>query len=617
MIQNPVIKPHRETGVDLKIVNDFCITMSTINGSGSATANLTLLRTLFRMGIPVSGKNIFPSNIQGQPTWYTIRLNNDGYLARLEKDDIVVAMNPASFAREESFLVPGGVLFYDEDISQLITRKDIHVYPMPVKRIVKESEAPTGIRDFLANMVYVGVLAQILGIDIEKIHKAIDFQFKGKKSASDINFGIVKKAAEWAAENLVKIDRYYVQPMPELLDYIMADGNTAAALGAVYGGVQFTAWYPITPATSLTESLMEYLPIMRKDPDTGKETFVIVQAEDELAAIGMTAGAGWAGLRSMTSTSGPGFSLMQEYLSLAYFAEIPLVVWDVQRVGPSTGLPTRTAQSDITQAYFTGHGDTQFVLLFPGSVNECFEFGWRALDISERLQGPVLVLSDLDLGMNTWMTKKFEYPAKPMDRGKILWEDDLKKMLEERRGDWGRYLDIDGDGIPYRTVPGNKLPGSAYFGRGTGHDEFSQYTEDGEVWERVFARIATKYETIKNYLPEPVIQMESGARNGIIACGSTDMAVEEALHLFKVEGKAVDYLRLRAFPLTNDVVDFINQHEKIYVVEINRDGQLKQLLTINVPEAGGKFVQVSKMDGLPLTARWIKTEISKHEETQK
>jgi 2-oxoglutarate ferredoxin oxidoreductase subunit alpha len=614
MIQNPVTIAQREAVVNQKIVNDFCITMSTVNGSGSATANLTLLRTLFRMGIPVSGKNIFPSNIQGQPTWYTIRLNKDGYLARLEKDDIVVAMNPASFAREEAFVVPGGVLFYNEDFTTPISRNDIHVYPMPVKRIVKESDAPNGIRDFLANMVYVGVLAQMLGIDLEKINKAIEFQFKGKKSASDINFGIVEKAAEWASENLAKTDPYFVQPMPELHDHIMTDGNTAAALGAVYGGVQFTAWYPITPATSLTESLMEYLPIMRKDPDTGKETFVIVQAEDELAAIGMTAGAGWAGLRSMTSTSGPGFSLMQEYLSLAYFAEIPLVVWDVQRVGPSTGLPTRTAQSDITQAYFTGHGDTQFVLLFPGSVNECFEFGWRALDIAERLQGPVLVLSDLDLGMNTWMTRKFEYPSRPMDRGKILWEDDLKKLLEERKGDWGRYLDIDGDGIPYRTVPGNKHPGSAYFGRGTGHDEFGQYTEEGEVWERVFARIASKYQTIKDYLPEPIIQKESGAKVGVITCGSTDMAVAEALHLFKMEGKGIDYLRLRAFPLNDDVVEFINHHEKIYVVEINRDGQLKQLLTINVPEAGGKFVQVSKMDGLPLSARWIKAEISKHEE---
>jgi 2-oxoglutarate ferredoxin oxidoreductase subunit alpha len=567
------------------------------------------------MGIPVSGKNIFPSNIQGLPTWYTIRLNKDGFLARVEKDDIVVAMNPASFAREEASIVPGGVLFYDEDLKLPILRKDIHVYPMPVKKIVKESDAPAGIRDFLANMVYVGIVARMIGIDLDEVKNAIEYQFKGKKSATDINFEIVKRSAEWAAEKLIKTDPYYVKPLPELCDYIMTDGNVAAALGAIYGGLQFTAWYPITPATGVSESLLEYLPKLRTEEDSGKETFVIVQAEDELAAIGMTAGAGWAGLRSMTSTSGPGFSLMQEYLSLAYFAEIPLVVWDVQRVGPSTGLPTRTAQADITQAYFTGHGDTQFVLLFPGSVNECFEFGWKALDIAERLQGPVLVLSDLDLGMNTWMTRKFEYPATPIDRGKILWEDDLKKLLEERKGDWGRYLDIDGDGIPYRTVPGNRLRGSAYFARGTGHDEYSQYSEEPEVWERVFSRVAVKYETIKQYLPAPVIHEVPGASIGIIACGSTEMAVEEALHLFGIDGKAVDFLRLRAFPLVDQVIDFIDRHEKIYVVEINRDGQLKQLLTINAPHAGAKLIQVSHMDGLALTARWIKAEIAKHEES--
>lgn len=617
MIQNPVVNIHPPVSDEHQIVNDFCITVSTVNGSGSATANLTLLRSLFRMGIPVSGKNIFPSNIQGLPTWYTIRLNKDGFLARLEKDDIVVAMNPASFDREEAYVVPGGALFYDEDFKHPISRTDIHLYPMPVKKIVKESDAPSGIRDFLANMVYVGVVAQMIGIDLGEIYKAIEYHFKGKKSATETNYKIVKRAAEWAAENLTKTDPYYVRPMPPLSDYIMTDGNTAAALGAIYGGLQFTAWYPITPATGVSESLLEYLPKLRTEKESGKETFVIVQAEDELAAIGMTAGAGWAGLRSMTSTSGPGFSLMQEYLSLAYFAEIPLVVWDVQRVGPSTGMPTRTAQPDITQAYFTGHGDTEFVLLFPGSVNECFEFGWKALDIAERLQGPVLVLSDLDLGMNTWMTRKFDYPSTPMDRGKILWEEELKKILEERKGDWGRYLDIDGDGIPYRTVPGNRLRGSAYFARGTGHDEYSQYSEEPEVWERIFERIKKKYQTIKEYLPAPVIQADPGARIGIIACGSTEMAVEEARQLFRNEGKMVDFLRLRAFPLSDEVIDFIDRHERIYVVEINRDGQLKQVLTINVPHAGGKLVQVSHMDGLALTAQWIKTEIAKHEESQR
>lgn len=617
MIQDQVSETQKDIKARNAIINDFCITFSTINGSGSATANVTLLRALFKMGIPVSGKNIFPSNIQGLPTWYTIRLSKDGYLARLEKDDIVVAMNPASFAKEEEFVVPGGVLFYDEDITQPLTRQDIYAYPMPVKKIVREADVAAGIRDYLANMVYVGVVAQILNIDLKKIYQAIDFHFKGKKSAVDVNFSIVKKSAEWAAENLVKRDPYSVREMPELHDYIMSDGNTAAALGAIYGGVQFTAWYPITPATSLTESLMDYLPQLRRDPETGKDTFAIVQAEDELAAIGMTTGAGWAGLRSMTSTSGPGLSLMEEYLGLAYYSEVPLVVWDVQRVGPSTGMPTRTAQGDITQAFFISHGDTQFVILFPGSVNECFEFGWRALDLAERIQGPVLVLSDLDLGMNQWMTKKFEYPNQPMDRGKVLWEEDLKKMLEERKGDWGRYLDIDGDGIPYRTLPGNTHPRSAYLGRGTGHDEYANYSEEPEVWERVFARISKKYQTIKTFLPRPVIKLEQGSKIGIIACGSTDPAVEEALHLLKQDDMPVDYLRLRAFPITDEVIDFVRDHEKIYVVEINRDGQLKQILTMELPELASKFVQVSHMDGLPLTARWIKNEISAHEEKSK
>ena len=613
MIQDQVSETQKNTKSGTPIINDFCITFSTINGSGSATANVTLLRAFFKMGIPVSGKNIFPSNIQGLPTWYTIRLSKDGYLARLEKDDIVVAMNPASFNREEEYVVPGGVLFYDEDITQPLTRQDIYAYPMPVKKIVKEADVAAGIRDYLANMVYVGVVAQMLSIDLEKIYKAIDFHFKSKKSAVDVNFSIVKKSAEWAADNLVKRDPYTVREMPELHDYIMSDGNTAAALGAIYGGVQFTAWYPITPATSLTESLMDYLPQLRRDPETGKDTFAIVQAEDELAAIGMTTGAGWAGLRAMTSTSGPGLSLMEEYLGLAYFSEVPLVVWDVQRVGPSTGMPTRSAQGDITQAFFMSHGDTQFVILFPGSVNECFEFGWRALDLAERIQGPVLVLSDLDLGMNQWMTKKFKYPNQPMDRGKVLWEEDLKKMLEERKGDWGRYLDIDGDGIPYRTLPGNAHPRSAYLGRGTGHDEYANYSEEPEVWERVFARISKKYQTIKTFLPGPIIKLEQGSKIGIIACGSTDPAVEETLHLFKQEGIPVDYLRLRAFPITDEVIDFVKNHEKVYVVEINRDGQLKQVLTIELPEFASKFVQVSHMDGLPLTARWIKNEINTHE----
>ena len=596
------------------IVNDFCITFSTVNGSGSATANTTLLRALFRMGIPVSGKNIFPSNIQGLPTWYTIRLSKNGYLARLDKDDIIVAMNPSTFAREVQHLNPGGVLFYSDDFKVETLREDIIAYPMPVKKLVKASDVPPNLRDYIANMVYVGVVAQMLGIDLENIYAALDFHFKGKKKAIDSNYTVVKAAADWAAENLHKSDPYQVEAMNATDGYVMADGNTAAAIGAIYGGVQFAGWYPITPASSLAESLNEYLPQLRKDPVTGKNTFAVVQAEDELAAIGMTIGAGFAGLRSMTSTSGPGFSLMTEYLGLAYYAEVPVVVWDVQRVGPSTGLPTRTAQGDITFAYYMGHGDTKFVLLFPGSVDECFEFGWKAFDMAERLQTPIIVMSDLDLGMNQWMTKRFEYPDQPMDRGKVLWEEDFKKMFETRKGDYGRYLDIDGDAIPYRTVPGNQDIRSAYFARGTGHDEYGRYSEDAEVWERMMDRLNRKTETACQYVPQPVIKTMDGARIGIIAAGSADPAVEEARDQMEDLGLKTDYMRIRAIPFHQQVKEFIASHEKTYVVELNRDGQLKQLISLEVPEYATRLIQASHSDGLPLTARWVREQIMGQEE---
>ncbi len=498
-------------------VNDFSITVATVNGSGSQTSNLTILRALFKMGIPVSGKNLFPSNIQGLPTWYTIRVSKDGFLARREEHEIVVAMNPATFAEDLASVDPGGAFFYADDIKQAINRQDIAAYPMPVKQIARDSGAPSNLRDYVANMVYVGVLAQMLDIDLDKIYQALNFHFKGKTKPIDLNFGVVQAAAQWAADNLAKKDPFRVEPMDATQGLIMADGNTAAALGAIYGGVQFAAWYPITPATSLAEGLLEYLPVLRKDPETGKNTYAVVQAEDELAAIGMAVGAGWAGLRAMTSTSGPGLSLMTEYAGLAYFTEVPLVVWDVQRVGPSTGLPTRTAQGDLTFVYFMGHGDTQQVILLPGSVNECFEFGWRAFDIAERLQTPVFVLTDLDFGMNQWMTEPFEYPETPMDRGKVLWEEDLEKLKEG----WARYRDVDGDGIPYRTLPGNRHPKAAYFTRGTGHDEDARYSEDPQVWHDNLIRLKKKYETARSYVPAPVVDTQDGASLGIIAFGSS------------------------------------------------------------------------------------------------
>ncbi len=414
------------------IVNDFSITVATVNGSGSQTSNLTILRALFKMGIPVSGKNLFPSNIQGLPTWYTIRASKDGFLARREEQEIVIALNPATFLKDLASVYPGGAFYYADDIKLPVNRTDIAIYPMPVKQLVKQSDTPTNLRDYIANMVYVGVLAKMIDIDLEKIQQALNFHFRGKQKPIKMNYDIILAAYEWATANLEKKDPYLLESMQATHDYIMADGNTAGALGAIYGGVQFTAWYPITPASSLAEALNSWLPELRKDPEEpGKNTFAVVQAEDELAAIGMAVGAGWSGLRSMTSTSGPGFSLMTEYAGLAHFAEVPVVIWNVQRVGPSTGLPTRTAQGDLTFAYFMGHGDTNFIILLPGSVHECFEFGWKAFDIAERIQTPVFILSDLDFGMNQWMTKPFAYPNTPVDRGKILWEEDTRKTSRQ------------------------------------------------------------------------------------------------------------------------------------------------------------------------------------------
>ena len=596
------------------IENDFCITFSTVNGSGSATANITLMRALFRMGIPVSGKNIFPSNIQGQPTWFTLRLSKKGYLGRVKDDDIVVAMNPVTLAKDINALVPGGVMLIPDDLTCPQLRDDIVIYKMQVRKILKEANVTPAFRDYLANMVYVGVLASLLKIEIDQIKGALEYHFKGSQKAVESNFETVKLAFDWAEENLEKQDRYITSRMNGTEGYIMTDGNTAAALGAIYGGVQFVSWYPITPATSLAETLHEYLPKLRVDPQTGKDTFAIVQSEDELAAIGMVIGAGWGGLRAMTSTSGPGLSLMTEYIGLAYYAEVPVVIWDVQRVGPSTGMPTRTSQGDLTMVNFMSHGDSQMLIIIPGTIQECFEFGWKAFDIAERFQTPVVVLSDLDFGMNQWMTKKFEYPDKPIDRGKVLWEDDLDKMLEQNNGIWGRYLDVDGDGIPYRTLPGNQHPRSGHFVRGTSHDEFANYSEDGDVWVHNFDRIKKKIELARESLPEPVKVMREGADIGIISSGSVDSALLEACDLLADDGIKTDYLRIRGIPFSKDVWNFIYDHRLTYVVEMNRDGQLSQLLTMDFPDVAYKLRKVAYMDGLPLPAKWIKKQIQESEE---
>lgn len=592
-------------------INNFSITVATVNGSGSQTSNLTILRALFKMGIPTSGKNLFPSNIQGLPTWYTIRVSKDGFLARREEHEIVVAMNPATFSRDLADVSPGGVFFYADDIKMSVNRDDIVSYAMPVKQIVRESGAPSSLRDYVANMVYVGILAQMLGIDLDKIYQAISFHFKGKTKPIEMNWEVVQASANWAAQNLEKTDPFGVEPMDATTDYIMADGNTAAALGSIFGGVQFVSWYPITPASSLAESLAEYLHLLRKDPETGKNTFGVVQAEDELAAIGMAIGAGWSGLRAMTSTSGPGLSLMTEYAGLGYYSEVPIVVWDVQRVGPSTGLPTRTMQGDLTFVYFMGHGDTNQVILLPGTVSECFEFGWKSFDIAERLQTPVFVLSDLDLGMNNWMTRPFEYPDKPMDRGKVLWEEDLKKL----NGQWGRYKDVDGDGIPYRTLPGNRHPQAAYMTRGTGHDEYAHYTEDPDEWHNMMERLKRKFETACKYVPAPIFDLMDGAEIGLIGFGSTDAAILEARHqLHKTRGIKTDFMRVRALPFPDEVGEFIRSHPRNYVVELNRDGQMHQLLSLDYTDVVVKLHSLAYHDGLPLTAARVRNMVLEKED---
>ena len=586
-----------------KIVNDFSITVGTKNGSGSSTANNTILRSIFKMGIPVSGKNLFPSNIQGLPTWYTIRVNKDGFIARQDTSDIIIAINPDSFARDLASVTPGGAFFYADDIKQPITRVDIAIYPMPIKSIVKnDPNVPTDFRDLVGNMVYVGVLAQMIGMDMGKIEAALTFHFKGKQKPIDMNLNAVKAGANWAKENLEKKDPFYLESMNKTDGLIMADGNTAAALGSIFGGVQFAGWYPITPATSLAEALNDYLPVLRKRED-GKHTYAIVQAEDELAALGMAVGAGWSGLRAMTSTSGPGLSLMTEFAGLAYYAEVPVVIWDVQRIGPSTGLPTRTSQGDLTFTYNIGHGDSHSVILLPGDVYECFEFGWKSFDIAERLQTPVFVLSDLDMGMNQWMSKPFLYPETPMDRGKVLWEKDL----EELKGNWGRYLDKDGDAIPYRTIPGNKHPLSSYFTRGTGHDEYAKYTEDSAMYIKNMERLARKQETAKDHVPAPVLHATKGATVGIIAYGSTENAILEAQsQLEKEHGIKSDFLRIRAIPFTKEVDKFLAKYDQVFVVEMNRDAQMRQIMLTEYPEFANRIKSVAFHDGLPAAAKWVR-----------
>jgi 2-oxoglutarate ferredoxin oxidoreductase subunit alpha len=590
------------------VVNDFSIVVATSNGSGSQTANVTIIRALFRMGIPVNGKNLFPSNISGLPTWYTIRVSKDGYVARREGTEIVIAFNEKTVVDDLKDLPAGGVCIYPADWKFEHSRTDVTYYGVPVKEFVKASGAEDKFKTYVSNMVYVGAVAALLGIDLAEIKGALNTHFNNKARAVNLNYGVVEMAANWVQANLVKQDPYRVERMNATDGMIMIEGNVASALGSIFGGVGVVAWYPITPASSVAEAINEYLPQLRTDPETGLPTYAVVQAEDEIAAIGMAIGAGWAGARSMTSTSGPGISLMTEYAGLGYFAEVPVVIWDVQRMGPSTGLPTRVSQGDVLSVYFLGHGDVRHVVLLPGSVGECFDFGVEAFDLAERLQTPVFVLSDLDLGMNLWMSPPFQYPEKPMDRGKVLTAEDLQRL-----GTWGRFIDVDGDGIGYRTLPGTNDWRAAYFTRGTGHNAKATYSERPEDWEENMQRLALKHDTARTLVPPPVIDAVPGASVGIIAYGSADPAVVEARDRLRKLGIETSYLRLRALPLENSLREFIAAHDRVYVVEINFDGQMAQILRMELPEYATRFRSIAKCDGLPLTVRYVTESIRDQE----
>src|SRR5581483_1162287 len=551
------------------IVNDMSIQVATVNGSGSQSSNTVLLRSIFQMGVPVSGKNLFPSNIAGLPTWYTIRANRDGYIARKKEIDFVVAMNAETAKEDVLSLAPGAVVLYDEPLQLNTVRSDLTFYAVPYDKLVAQVCPEAKLRKLVKNMIYVGVVAQLLDIDMGEVEKALRKQFAKKVKAADLNWAAARSGYDYAAASLTKADPYHIQRMEKTTGKIIIDGNSAAALGCMFAGVTVVTWYPITPSSSLVETLIDYMKDYRITKE-GKATFAIVQAEDELAAIGMVLGAGWAGARAMTATAGPGISLMSEFAGLAYYAEVPGVIWDIQRVGPSTGLPARTSQGDVLSTAFLSHGDTKHILLFPGSVGECFTMALDAFDLAEHFQTLVFVMSDLDLGMNNWMSDPFEYPTEPIKRGKILSKEDLNRL-----GGFERYKDVDGDGVGYRTLPGTDHPNAAYFVRGSGHNEKGLYSERPDDYERNMERINKKFETARSFVPRPEVVSTGKAKIGIIAYGSSHWGIVEARDQLRNEyGMETDYLRLKAYPFTREVHEFIEKHERVYVVEQNRDAQM-------------------------------------------
>ncbi len=583
-------------------INDFVVRFANVNGSGSASANRLFAQSILRMGVPATPRNIFPSNIQGLPTWYEVRISEAGHLGARGGTDLMVAMNPQTFEKDVAEIEPGGYLFHDSSKLVRHLRTDITVLGVPLTEICNREYADVRQRQLFKNIVYVGALSALLDIEPAVLETLIAEQFRAKEKLIPANVHALHLGRDWALANMACPIGLRVRRADAVGDRIFMEGNSAAGLGAVYGGATVCAWYPITPSTSLAEGFMRYVKRYRVEPETGKTRAAIIQAEDELASIGMVIGAGWNGARAFTATSGPGISLMQEFLGLAYFAEIPAVIFDVQRAGPSTGMPTRTQQCDVMTCAYASHGDTKHVLLFPQDPHECFTMGAQAFDLADRLQTPVFVLLDLDIGMNDRLCAPFAWDdTRRMDRGKVMTAADLDAGRE-----FGRYLDVDGDGIAYRTYPGTHPTKGAFFTRGTSRDEYAKYTEDGDVYQRNMERLLRKFDTARQIVPHPVRRdAPEGARFGVIYYGSTSPAMDEAVATLADEGIALDMLRIRAFPFHDDVMTFIAEHEHVFVVEQNRDAQLRTLL-INEGEIDpARLVRVLHYDGTPITARFI------------
>jgi 2-oxoglutarate/2-oxoacid ferredoxin oxidoreductase subunit alpha len=598
------VQEQQASGSAHRVVNDFSIQIATVNGSGSQTANMVLLRSILLMGVPVSGKNMFPSNIAGLPTWYTIRASKRHYIARKKEVDFLVAMNAETAKEDVMTLEPGAAVVYDEPLKLNTLRSDLVFYPVPFDTLVKPVCPDAKLRRLVKNMIYPGILAKLLGIDLALMEKALGKQLGKKAKAVVLNAGALKAGFEYAEATFTKEDPFAIEPMNETAGKILIEGNAAAAIGCMMAGVTVVAWYPITPSSSLCESLISYLKKYRIDKETGKATFAVVQAEDEIASLGMVIGASWAGARSMTATAGPGISLMGEFAGLAYYAETPAVIFNVQRVGPSTGLPTRTAQGDLIQAAFLSHGDTKHLMLIPCSVEECYTMAMEAFDLAEVFQTPVFVMMDLDLGMNNWMSDAFTYPTGPINRGKVLTAAKLKEL-----GDWGRYKDVDGDGVAYRTIPGDGLP--SYFTRGSGHNAKGQYSERPDDYVENMDRLSRKFETARGQVPAPVVQSNPKAKIGFIAFGTSHFATEESRDQLREETKVeTSYFRLRAFPFNEELAAFVDAHERVYVIEQNRDAQMRQLMKLEMtPERQAKLRSVLHYNGLPIDARSITDDV--------